>query len=74
MLEMNDWFVAAYVSSQAQWNDSAAELWVYFFFKLLFIYCMWQLFPSSQNPLPSSQGQCSCLTPIRLCTWSAGIY
>lgn len=31
MLEMNDWFVAAYVSSQAQWNDSAAELWVYFF-------------------------------------------
>lgn len=35
---------------------------------------MWQQFPSSQNPLPSSQGQCSCLTPIRLCTWSAAIY
>lgn len=75
MLEMNDRFVAACVSSQAEWNDSAAELCVYFFFfKLLFIYCMWQLFPSSQNPLPSSQGQCSCLTPIKLCTWSDLIY
>lgn len=30
MLEMNDGFVAACVSSQAEWNDSAAELRVYF--------------------------------------------
>lgn len=82
MLEMNDWFVAACVSSQAQWNDSAAQLCVYFFLflKLLFIYCMWQQFPSSQNPLPSSQGQYSCLIiiiiiiSIKLCTWSAQIY
>lgn len=32
MLEMNDQFVAARVSSQAEWNDSAAELCVVFFF------------------------------------------
>lgn len=68
MLEMNDRFVAACVSSPAEWNDSAAELF------LFFIYCMEQLFPSSPNPLPSSQGQCSRLTPIKLRTWSNVIY
>lgn len=31
MLEMNDRFVAACVSSQAEWNDSAAELFLFFY-------------------------------------------
>lgn len=73
MLEMNDRFVAACVSSQAEWNDSAANC-VHFFKNLLFIYSMWQLFPSSQNPLPHSPGHCSCLTPIKLHTWRDVIY
>lgn len=38
MLEMNDWFVAACVSSQAQWKDSAAQLCVYFFFLNFFLF------------------------------------
>lgn len=37
MLEMNDRLVAACVSSQAEWNDSAAELFLFFFF--LFTAC-----------------------------------
>lgn len=56
MLELNDRFVAACVSSQAEWNDSVAELCVFFFlnFFLFTAYGSYFLPPRTHCPVLES--------------------